>query len=165
MNSTRTGSADVTDGRPPAASPSAEDALSTAQSTIESFLSADSNNNIDEALGYLMEPLDMWVESSDQSLAQVREDIDGGKSDNTQLSIVGGVSLASGPTPSDLGEWEATVTYELQATGTYFSEKYGEQRCINNVQLIEDKIVGTSDGGGRIKSHKRVQELSNACKY
>ena len=70
-----------------------------------------------------------------------------------------------GPTPSDLGEWEATVTYELQATGTYFSEKYGEQRCINNVQLIEDKIVGTSDGGGRIKSHKRVQELSNACKY
>ncbi len=150
---------------PPPALPSAEDALSTAQSTIESFLSADSNNNIDEALGYLMEPLDMWVESSDQSLAQVREDIDGGKSDNTQLSIVGGVSLASGPTPSDLGEWEATVTYELQATGTYFSEKYGEQRCINNVQLIEDKIVGTSDGGGRIKSHKRVQELSNACKY
>lgn len=148
---------------PPPALPSADEALSTAQSTIEAFLAADSNNQIDEALGYLMEPLDTWVDKSDQSLGQVREDVDGGKSDNTQLSILGDVTLTSGPQTSDLGAWEATVTYQLQATGSFYSQKYQGERCINNVQQIEDRIVGSPDGDAWIKGHRRVEELSNEC--
>ncbi len=148
---------------PPPALPSEEDARYTAQSTIEAFLAADSSNQVDEALGYLMEPLDTWVDATDQSLSQVREDIDGSKSDNTQLTMLGDVTLTSGPQTSDLGDWEVSVTYELQATGSYYSDKYQEDRCIDNVQQIEDRIVVTSDGEAKIKGHRRVMEVSNNC--
>ncbi len=150
---------------PPPALPSAYEARSMAQSAIEGLLSADSSNDVEGALGYLITPVDTWVEGDSKSLEAVRENLNDGKSDNTQLSIVGDVTLNSGPSASDLGPWEATVTYELRATGSYYSSKFEETRCIDNLQGMEDRIVGTEDGGAMIKSHRRTAKISNVCDY
>lgn len=141
--------------------PSTDEVHHLAKDTIEGFLQADNDNQVDVAIGYLLPPVDEWVDEGSLSESGLRDNIGGDKSSDVWLTLASDITVLSGPAAGGPGEWTATVGYNLGATGNYVS-KDGETKCVDNVVAYVDKIVGYEDGG-RIKSHKKTKVVSDSC--